>query len=53
MKLPRPRIVVATSGTRASRHATEVASQLASAFEAELTHVAVRSLSCAVASNAD
>ena len=37
MTLPRPRIVVATSGSGASRHATEVAARLASAFEAELT----------------
>jgi nucleotide-binding universal stress UspA family protein len=41
MTLPRPRIVVATSGSGASRHATEVAARLAIAFEAELTIVQV------------
>lgn len=41
MTLPRPRIVVATSGSGASRHATETAARLASAFEAELTVVHV------------
>ena len=41
MTLPRPRIVVATSGSGASRNATEVAAGLAIAFEAELTIVHV------------
>jgi nucleotide-binding universal stress UspA family protein len=41
MTLSRPRIVVATSGSGASRNATETAARLASAFEAELTIVHV------------
>ena len=41
MTAPRPRIVVATSGSGASRHATGVAAELASAFAAELTIVHV------------
>jgi nucleotide-binding universal stress UspA family protein len=38
MTLP-PRIVLATSGSGASRYATQVAARLANAFEAELTIV--------------
>jgi nucleotide-binding universal stress UspA family protein len=41
MTATRPRIVVATSGSRASRHATGVAAELASAFAADLTIVHV------------
>jgi nucleotide-binding universal stress UspA family protein len=41
MTAPRPRILVATSGSGASRHATGVAAGLASAFAAELTIVHV------------
>lgn len=41
MTLPLPRIVVATSGSGASRHATETAARLASAFAAQLTIVHV------------
>jgi nucleotide-binding universal stress UspA family protein len=41
MILPGPRIVVATSGSGASRQATQSAARLASAFGAELTIVHV------------
>lgn len=41
MTVPRPRIVVATSGSGASRHATGIAAELASAFAAELTIIHV------------